>query len=83
MGLGISFYSNHIATRPKTLPSIVSLFTGLHPNETQVRQNNQPVKDPNQLQRLVETTGINQNLKFAIVRQDQKLELNIKTAQMR
>jgi S1-C subfamily serine protease len=67
----------------RVLPETPAETGGIRRGDVVVKVNNQPVKDPNQLQRLVETTGINQNLKFAIVRQDQKLELNIKTAQMR
>ncbi|MBL1209826.1 HhoA/HhoB/HtrA family serine endopeptidase [Geminocystis sp. GBBB08] len=67
----------------RVLPNTPAEIGGIRRGDIIIKVNNQPIKDANQLQKLVETTGINQNLKFAIVRQDQKLELNIKTAQMR
>lgn len=66
----------------RVLPNTPAEVGGIRRGDVIVKVNNQLIKDPNQLQKLVETTGINQNLKLAIVRQDQKLELNIKTAQM-
>lgn len=67
----------------RVLPETPAETGGIRRGDVIVKVNNQPIKDANQLQKLVDTTGINQNLKFAIVRQEQKLELNIKTAQMR
>ncbi len=67
----------------RVLPDSPAEAGGIRRGDVIVKVNNQPIKDANQLQKLVETTGINQNLKFAIVRGDQKLDLNIKTAQMR
>ncbi|BAQ62757.1 HtrA protease [Geminocystis sp. NIES-3708] len=67
----------------RVLPDTPAETGGIRRGDVIIKVNNQPIKDANQLQKLVETTGINQNLKFAIVRQDQKLELTIKTAQMR
>jgi S1-C subfamily serine protease len=67
----------------RVLPETPAEAGGIRRGDVIVKVNNQPIKDANQLQKLVDTTGVNQNLKFAIVRQEQKLELNIKTAQMR
>jgi S1-C subfamily serine protease len=44
---------------------------------------NQAIKEANQLQSIVEKSGVNQNLKFSLIRGDQKLDLTLKTAQMR
>lgn len=67
----------------RVLPETPAEVGGIRRGDVVVKVNNQPIKDANQLQKLVDMTGINQNLKFAIVRQEQKLDLNIKTAQMR
>ncbi len=38
-------FNNHITPRPKTGPSIASLFTGLYPNKLQIRNNREPLNN--------------------------------------
>ncbi|WP_017294631.1 HhoA/HhoB/HtrA family serine endopeptidase [Geminocystis herdmanii] len=67
----------------RVLPNTPAEEGGLRRGDVVVKVNNQPVKDANQLQRLVESSGLNQTLKFSVVRSNQQLELNIRTAQLR
>lgn len=66
----------------RVLPNTPAEEGGLRRGDVIVKVNNQPVKDANQLQKLVESSGLNQTLKFSIVRSNQQLELNIRTAQL-
>jgi S1-C subfamily serine protease len=45
--------------------------------------NNQPVKDGGDLQKIVEETGINTNLKLKLYRGDRLMELTVKTKQLK
>lgn len=67
----------------RVLPNTPAEEGGLRRGDVVVKVNNQPVKDANQLQKLVENSGLNQTLKFSIVRSNQQLELNIRTAQLK
>jgi S1-C subfamily serine protease len=67
----------------RVLPNTPAEEAGLRRGDVVVKVNNQPVKDANQLQKLVENSGLNQSLKFSVVRSNQQLELNIRTAQLR
>lgn len=67
----------------RVLPNTPAEAGGLRRGDVIVKVNNKPVNDPNQLQKLVESSGINQSLTFSIVRGEQKLELNIRTAQLK
>lgn len=67
----------------RVLPNTPAEAGGLRRGDVVVKVNNQPVKDANQLQKLVENSGLNQTLKFSIVRSNQQLELNIRTAQLK
>ncbi|MGI0483126.1 HhoA/HhoB/HtrA family serine endopeptidase [Geminocystis sp. CENA526] len=67
----------------RVLPNTPAEEGGLRRGDVIVKANNQPVTDANQLQRLVESTGLNQTLRLSVVRANQQLELNIRTAQLR
>lgn len=58
-------FDNHITTRPKTGPSLASLFTGLYPNQHGVRQNRQALNPKHR----VLTTAFKENgyQTFAVV----------------
>ena len=67
----------------RVLPNTPAEIGGIRRGDVIVKVNNEPVQDPNQLQSMVENSGVNQYLKFSIIRGRQNLELNIKTAQLR
>lgn len=56
---------------------------GIRRGDVIIKVNNKPIKNANQLQSLVEKAGVNRNLKFSLMRGNQKLDLTLKTAQMR
>ncbi|BAQ64405.1 HhoA/HhoB/HtrA family serine endopeptidase [Geminocystis sp. NIES-3709] len=66
----------------RVLPNTPAEQGGIRRGDVIIKVDNQPVKDANQLQKLVENSGLNKTLKFSIVRSDQKLDLNIRTAQL-
>lgn len=65
------------------LPDSPAQAGGMRRGDVIIRVDNQPIKDATQLQRLVEKSKINQTLRFTVIRNNQQLELNIKTAQLR
>lgn len=65
------------------LPNTPAEAGGMRRGDVIIKVDNQPIKDANQLQRLVENTSINQSLRFTVIRNQQQLQLNLKTAQMR
>jgi S1-C subfamily serine protease len=65
----------------QVLPGTPAEMGGIRRGDVIIRVNNQPIKDANQLQSLVEKTGINQNLKISLIRGQQNLDLTVKTAQ--
>ncbi|NCO75858.1 MAG: trypsin-like serine protease [Cyanobacteria bacterium] len=67
----------------RVLPETPAEKGGIRRADVILKVNNQIIKDANQLQQLVENSGINQSLKFSILRGEQKLDLNITTAQLR
>ncbi len=67
----------------RVLPNTPAEIGGIRRGDVIVKIDNQPVQDANQLQSMVENSGVNKFLKFSIIRGRQNLELNIKTAQLR
>lgn len=67
----------------RVLPNTPAQEGGIRRGDVITRVDNQAVNDANQLQKLVERAGVNQNMRFTIVRNDQQLQLNLKTAQLR
>jgi S1-C subfamily serine protease len=67
----------------RVLPNTPAEIGGIRRGDVITKVNNQPIKDANQLQSMVEDSGVNRNLKFSLIRGEQKLDLNVKTAQMR
>jgi S1-C subfamily serine protease len=54
----------------------------LRRGDTIVKINNQAIADAEQLQGLVEKSGVGQDLKLQIQRNNQTIQLTVKTAQM-
>ena len=67
----------------RVLPNTPAEIGGIRRGDVIVKVDSEPVQDANQLQSMVENSGVNQYLKFSIIRGRQNLELNIKTAQLR
>lgn len=67
----------------RVLPNTPAQEGGIRRGDVITKVDNQAVNDANQLQKLVERAGVNQNMRFTIVRNDQQLQLNLKTAQLR
>jgi S1-C subfamily serine protease len=67
----------------RVLPNTPAEIGGIRRGDVITKVDNQAIKDANQLQSIVEKSGVNHNLKFSLIRGDQKLDLNLKTAQMR
>lgn len=55
---------------------------GIRRGDVIIKVENQPVKEANRLQSIVENSGVDRNLKFSLIRGEQKLELTLKTAQL-
>jgi S1-C subfamily serine protease len=55
---------------------------GIRRGDVIISVNEQPIKTAEDLQSLVDSSGLNQNLKFKIQRGDRTLVLNVKTAQL-
>jgi S1-C subfamily serine protease len=66
----------------RVLPNTPAEIGGIRRGDVIVKVNNKPVKDANQLQSMVENSGVNQYLKFSLIRGQQNLEFNIQTAQL-
>ena len=66
----------------KVLPNTPAQKAGLRRGDVITKVDNQPIKDANQLQHLVEDSGINRNLNFSIIRSDRQLNINVRTEQM-
>lgn len=66
----------------RVLPNTPAEKGGIRRGDVIVKINNQPITDANQLQSLVENSGVNRTLKLSVLRGEQKIDLNIKTAQM-
>lgn len=66
----------------QVLPNTPAETGGIRRGDVITKVNNQPVKNANQLQSMVENSGVNHNLKFSLIRGNQKLDLTLKTAQM-
>jgi S1-C subfamily serine protease len=67
----------------RVLPNTPAEKGGIRRGDVVVKVDGKSIKTASQLQNLVENSGINRNLKFAIVRGERQLELNIRTEQMR
>ncbi|GAB4309186.1 MAG: HhoA/HhoB/HtrA family serine endopeptidase [Geminocystis sp.] len=67
----------------RVLPNTPAEAGGVRRGDVIIKVDNQPIKDANQLQKIVENTSINQSLRFTVIRNQQQLQLSLKTAQMR
>ncbi|WP_330203678.1 HhoA/HhoB/HtrA family serine endopeptidase [Cyanobacterium sp. Dongsha4] len=67
----------------RVLPNTPAEAGGMRRGDVIIKVDNQAIKDANQLQKLVENTSINQSLRFTVIRNQQQLQLSLKTAQMR
>lgn len=67
----------------RVLPNTPAEAGGMRRGDVIIKVDNQPIKSANQLQKIVENTSINQSLRFTVIRNQQQLQLSLKTAQMR
>jgi len=67
----------------RVLPNTPAEAGGMRRGDVIIKVDNQPIKSANQLQKIVENTSINQTLRFTVIRNQQQLQLSLKTAQMR
>ena len=66
----------------RVLPNTPAQRAGIRRGDVITKIDNRKVTDANQLQSLVEKSGINQNLRFQIQRGEQTIDLTVKTAQL-
>jgi S1-C subfamily serine protease len=66
----------------RVLPNTPAEKGGIRRGDVIVKLNNQRIKDANQLQSLVENSGINRNLKVSLIRGSENLDLTVTTAQL-
>ncbi|MBR8828802.1 MAG: trypsin-like peptidase domain-containing protein [Gomphosphaeria aponina SAG 52.96 = DSM 107014] len=66
----------------RVIPNTPAQQAGLRLGDVIVKVNDQPIKDGSQLQSVVENTGINQNINLTLVRGEQTMQLNVRTAQL-
>ena len=64
------------------IPEVEGILVAKVLPNTPAQVNNQSIKDANQLQHLVEDSGINRNLNFSIIRSDRQMSINVRTEQM-
>ncbi len=66
----------------RVLPNTPAESAGIRRGDIIVEVQGTAITNANQLQTVVENSGLNQNLKFKIIRGDQQLTLNVRTAQL-
>ena len=66
----------------QVLPNTPAERGGIRRGDVIVKVNSQPVTEGYQLQSIVEESGVNQNLKFTLVRGDRTIDLTVQTAQL-
>jgi len=66
----------------RVIPNTPAQQAGVRVGDVIIKVNDQPIKDGGQLQNVVEDTGINQNIKLTVIRGEQTMNLNVRTAQL-
>ncbi len=66
----------------RVLPNTPAQGAGIRRGDVIIDVDGEAITSANQLQTVVENSGLNQNLKFKILRGDQQLTLNVRTAQL-
>ena len=66
----------------RVLPDTPAQKAGLRRGDVITKVDSQKITDANQLQKIVENTGVNHNLNFTITRGDRQLNINVRTEQM-